>query len=132
MDSIRRMEGELAKEDNINVREAAGSLGFHLGTVERMCREGRLPAEKMRNNVWLIDKSELEKYVADSHRKTQHMRELGQKLKSARIKLGLSQPEIADILGVSSAAVSRWEHSNRSPRAKHAQQILLWLQQIDQ
>jgi excisionase family DNA binding protein len=122
----------LTKEHYVNVRKAAGVLGFHWGTVERMCREGRIPAKKIHNNIWLIDKSTLEKYLTDNRLKTEYIRKLGQKLKSVRIKLGLSQPELADILGVSSAAVSRWEHGNRSPRAKHSQQILRWLEQIDQ
>ncbi len=113
----------------VNVVKAAEVLGFHWQTVEYMCRGGRIPAKKMLNR-WLIDKSELEKYLVDSSIKTERIRGLGQKLKSARDQLGLSQPQFAATLGVSSAAVSRWEHGNRSPRMEHSQQILHWLQQI--
>ena len=93
-----------------------------------MCWEGRLPAEKI-HNKWLIDKDVPEKYLADCSLKAEHMRELGQKLKSARDQLGLSQSQVAVTLGVSNAALSRWEHGNRSPKMKHSQQILRWLQQ---
>ena len=37
----------------LNVVEAAEVLGVHPGTVKRLCREGRLVAEKI-NNAWLI------------------------------------------------------------------------------
>jgi excisionase family DNA binding protein len=120
----------LTKRDYVNVREAAGVLGFHWETVERMCREGRLPAKK-NHNKWLIDKNAPEKYLADSSQKAGRTREFQQKLKSTRDQLGLSQSQLAVTLGVSNAALSRWEHGNRSPRVKHSQQILHWLQQVD-
>ncbi len=118
-------------DNYLNTVEAAEVLGFHWITVERMCREGRIRAKKI-HNIWLIDKSEPEKYLADSIVKTGHIRELGQKLKSARDQLGLSQSQLAITLGVSNTAISRWEHGNRSPRAEHTQQILHWLEQIGQ
>jgi len=37
------------------------------------------------------------------------MRTLGQRLKHRRIELGLSQKNVADIAGVTNAAVSKWE-----------------------
>ncbi len=116
-------------DNYVNVVEAAEMLGFHYGTVERMCREGRIPAKKS-NNMWLIDKSEPEKYLVYCDLKTRRIRELGQKLKSARNQLRLSQYQLAVTLGVSNTAISRWEHGNRSPRAEYRQQILRWLQQI--
>jgi len=49
-----------------NVVEAAEVLGIHPGTVKRLCREGRLEAEKV-HNAWLIHSDVLndfaEKYV---------------------------------------------------------------------
>ena len=63
---------------------------------------------------------------------TGNARELGQKLKDTRHQLGLSQAQLAVILGVSDTALSRWEHGNRNPRAEHSQQILRWLQQVGQ
>ncbi len=63
---------------------------------------------------------------------TGNARELGQKLKDTRHQLGLSQAQLAVILGVSDAALSRWEHGNRNPWARHSQQLLRWLQQVDQ
>ena len=37
----------------LNIAEAAEILGVHPGTVKRLCREGRLVAEKVHNG-WLI------------------------------------------------------------------------------
>ncbi|MFC1933263.1 helix-turn-helix domain-containing protein [Chloroflexota bacterium] len=37
----------------LNIIEAAEVLAVHPGTVKRLCREGRLPAEKI-HNTWLI------------------------------------------------------------------------------
>ncbi len=118
-------------DNYLNTVEAAKVLGFHMQTVERICRQNRIPAKKI-HNMWLIDKSALDKYFVNRTIETKHIREYGQKLQNSRHRLGLSQSQLAVILGVSSAAVSRWEHCNRSPRAKHSQQILHWLQQIGQ
>ena len=118
-------------DEYLNTIEAAKVLGFHRMTMERICREDRLPAKKI-HNKWRIDKSEVEKYLADSITKNERIREFERKLVSARKQLGLSQSQLAVILGVSSAAISRWEHGNRSPWAKHSKQILCWLQHIDQ
>ncbi len=118
-------------DNYLNTVEAAEMLGFHYGTVERMCREGRIPAKKS-NNMWLIDKSEPEKYLVYCDLKTRRIRELGQKLKSTRHQLGLSQPQLAVTLGVSNTAISRWEHDNRIPRAKHSRKILRWLEHVGQ
>lgn len=37
----------------MNIIEAAGILGIHPGTLKRLCREGKLAAEKVHNG-WLI------------------------------------------------------------------------------
>ena len=39
--------------DYLTVVEAAEALAVHPGTVKRLCREGKLPAEKV-HNTWLI------------------------------------------------------------------------------
>ena len=119
----------MAKENHLNTIEAAEVLGFHRTTVERICREGRIPAKKV-HNMWLIDNSEPKRYLVDSSIKTGRIREFGQQLRTARDQLGLSQSQLAVALGVSDAAVSRWEQGNRRPRKKHCQQIILWLQQV--
>ncbi len=56
---------------------------------------------------------------------------VGQRLKDTRHRCGLSQIQLAVVLGVSVAALSRWEHGNRNPRAKHLEQISHWLQQVN-
>ena len=60
---------------------------------------------------------------------TNNSQELGQRLRDTRNRLGLSQAQLANILGVSVAALSRWEHGNRNPRAKHLETITYWLLQ---
>ena len=47
----------------LNVVEAAKVLGVHWETVKRLCREGRIPAEKV-HNTWLIHKDKLEQFAA--------------------------------------------------------------------
>lgn len=47
----------------LNVVEAAAILGVHWETVKRLCREGRIPAEKV-HNTWLIHKDKLEQFAA--------------------------------------------------------------------
>jgi excisionase family DNA binding protein len=46
----------------VNVVEAAKVLKVHWETVKRMCREGRIPAQKI-HNMWLINKSDLMKFA---------------------------------------------------------------------
>lgn len=50
-------------DDYVSVIEAAKTLGVHWETVKRMCREGRLPAQKV-HNMWLIDKDVLAKFAS--------------------------------------------------------------------
>jgi excisionase family DNA binding protein len=47
----------------LNVVEAADVLEVHWETVKRLCREGRIPAEKV-HNTWLIHKDDLEQFAA--------------------------------------------------------------------
>jgi len=39
--------------DYVSIVEAADVLGVHWETVKRLCREGRIPAEKV-HNKWLM------------------------------------------------------------------------------
>ncbi|MFC1987013.1 helix-turn-helix domain-containing protein [Chloroflexota bacterium] len=63
--------------------------------------------------------------------KSRNIKDIGQKLQDARHRLGLSQAQLAVILGVSYATISRWENDNRNPWPRHSQQISRWLQQLD-
>ena len=60
-----------------NIVEAAAVLGVHPGTVKRLCREGRLVAEKV-HNAWLIHTDILhdfaEKYVGRRGRPSNRMK----------------------------------------------------------
>lgn len=44
-----------------NIAEAAVFLGLHTETIKRLCRSGRLPAEKV-NNAWLIHIEKLKQF----------------------------------------------------------------------
>lgn len=68
--------------------------------------------------------------MSNASRGTSNVREFGQRLKDTRHRHSLSQPQLAVILGVSVAALSRWEHGNRNPRAKHFKKISHWQQQV--
>ena len=49
-------------DNYLNVVEAAVILGVHWETVKRLCREGRIPAEKI-HNKWLINKDALARFA---------------------------------------------------------------------
>ena len=44
--------------DYVDVVEAAGTLEVHWETVKRLCREGKIPAQKV-HNKWLIHVDDL-------------------------------------------------------------------------
>jgi len=50
--------------DYLSVVEAADVLGVHWETVKRLCREGRIPAEKV-HNKWLIHKDNLREFATN-------------------------------------------------------------------
>lgn len=43
---------------------------------------------------------------------------IGSRIKNLRYKLGLSQKELGDIIGVTKASISGYEHSTRNPSYK--------------
>ncbi len=49
----------MALDNYLTVIEAARKLGIHPDTVKRLCRQGDIPAVKLRN-TWLIEKERLE------------------------------------------------------------------------
>jgi len=50
-------------DNYLDAVEAAAILGVHWEAVKRLCREGRIPAEKV-HNTWLIHKEKLEQFAA--------------------------------------------------------------------
>lgn len=50
----------------------------------------------------------------------------------ARQRAGLTQAEIAELLGVDQAAVSRWESGKRIPRGKTLDRYAELLEELDQ
>lgn len=114
----------------LNTFEAGKVLGYSRSTVERLCRKSRISAKKM-HRVWFIHKSALEQFLIDNsvETKTRRIAEYGHKLKNKREQFGISQNQLAVILGVSNTAISRWENCNRSPRSKQSEKISQWLQQ---
>jgi excisionase family DNA binding protein len=49
-------------DDYLTVIEAARRLGIHPDTVKRLCRQGDIPAVKLRN-TWLVDRETLEVFA---------------------------------------------------------------------
>lgn len=49
-------------ENYLTVIEAARRLGIHPDTVKRLCRQGDIPAIKIRN-TWLMDSDTLEVFA---------------------------------------------------------------------
>lgn len=66
----------------LDVTEAAGILEIHWETVKRLCREGRIPAQKV-HNKWLIQKDDLGRF-ADAYDSRQGKR--GTRNSSARLE----------------------------------------------
>jgi len=52
----------MALENYVPVIEAARRLKIHPETVKRLCRQGDIPAFKIRN-TWLIEKDKLEVFA---------------------------------------------------------------------
>jgi transcriptional regulator with XRE-family HTH domain len=52
--------------------------------------------------------------------------------RSIRIAYGVSQKDIADVLGVSRLTVSMWERGQTEPKAEHAQKYAELLQSMSQ
>jgi excisionase family DNA binding protein len=61
----------------VDVVEASNILGVHWETVKRLCREDRIPAQKV-HNKWLIHKDDLHRFAEayDSRRGKRGKREL--------------------------------------------------------
>lgn len=53
------------------------------------------------------------------------MKELGEKIKSLREEANLSQPKLAEILGVSKAVISFWENGINEPKARYIKALAL-------
>ena len=47
------------------------------------------------------------------------MKDLGKRIKQARIRAGITQENVAEIVGVSRTAVTRWEQGEIEPRLDH-------------
>jgi excisionase family DNA binding protein len=49
-------------DEYVDVVEAGSILRVHWETVKRLCREGRIPAQKV-HNKWLIHKNDLHRFA---------------------------------------------------------------------
>lgn len=51
-------------EKIITTRDFAEALGLHVDSVKRMCKEGKLDAEKVggKFGIWMIEKTEVARY----------------------------------------------------------------------
>ena len=50
------------------------------------------------------------------------MKDLSEKIKDLRIAMGLSQPQLAEKVGVSKAVISFWENGVNEPKARYIKQ----------
>lgn len=55
-----------------------------------------------------------------------------QKLRAARLSQGLSQSELASLLGICQGTLSLWEHGKCPPTPEHQERICAWLQQVEE
>lgn len=60
-----------------------------------------------------------------------NIREQLQKLKAARLNEGLSQSQLATILGVGRSTLTYWEEERKCPKPEQQQRISIWLKQIE-
>ncbi len=56
------------------------------------------------------------------------MRELGNRIRQVRVNCGCSQERLAEYVGVSRTAVSRWESGDSEPKLQHLVRIAELLQ----
>lgn len=55
------------------------------------------------------------------------MENLGEKIKEARLEKGLTQPQLAKILGVSNGIISIWENNVNEPKATFLKKLAIAL-----
>lgn len=55
------------QRDWLTAREAAELSGYHLESIRRLIRDGKIKAQKF-TFVWMVDRSSLLAYVEDSKR----------------------------------------------------------------
>ena len=53
------------------------------------------------------------------------MKDLSEKIKDLRIAMGLSQPQLAEKVGVSKAVISFWENGVNEPKARYIKALAL-------
>ena len=51
------------------------------------------------------------------------MKDLGNRIKELRIERGLTQPQLAKMVGVSNAVISFWENNVNEPKASYVKKI---------
>ena len=56
------------------------------------------------------------------------MRTLGETIKSLRLEKGLTQPQLAKLVGVSSGMISIWENNINEPKASYIRALSLSLE----
>jgi len=56
------------------------------------------------------------------------MKGLGETIKALRIEKGLTQPELAEIIGVLKGMISIWENNVNEPKATHIKNLALALE----
>ncbi|MBQ8428192.1 MAG: helix-turn-helix transcriptional regulator [Clostridia bacterium] len=55
------------------------------------------------------------------------MKTLGETIKELRVEKGLTQPQLAETIGVSKGMISIWEHDVNEPKATHVKNLAIAL-----
>ena len=53
------------------------------------------------------------------------METLGEKIKALRLEKGLTQPQLAQLVGVSNGMISIWENNIKQPKANYLKKLAL-------
>lgn len=56
-------------------RDAARVAGVSLGYIGKLCRDGTVEAERLNNNLWLIDEGSLNAFLIDRAKRKAALRE---------------------------------------------------------
>lgn len=80
-----------------------------------------------------IDATSVAKRVAGelwSRTRPEHYSDTGDWVKAIRGQLGLTQNELAEVIGCSQVTVARWETGDRKPRSNYREQLQKLAQQV--
>jgi DNA-binding transcriptional regulator YiaG len=100
---------DLRQEKNLSQSELAEQLDVSAGTVSNWEREESNPGSSMVEQIKSLP------YHKEADEEAEEVSFTGEDLKELRQDQGLSQSELAEVLGVSAGTISNWERGKGSP-----------------